>query len=304
MIRWHDAWQDALYGTDGFFVREQPADHFRTSVHASVRFAEAVLVLARSYGLSHVVDLGAGSGELLVALDLIAGDELTLDGVDLRGRPEDLPDRIGWAGVLPDRVEGLLVANELLDDVPCEVVERDTDGAVRVVLVDPATGEETLGDPVGPDALAWLARWWPLDRAGERAEVGSTRDDLWRDAVRRVEHGVAVTIDYGHLRDDRPAFGGLRAYRAGAETDVRPDGTCDVTAPVAVDALADAVDGRVRRQRDVLRDLGVDGTRPPLESARTDPVGYLHALQRASEGAELTAPGGLGDFWWVLTEHP
>ncbi|MGH3342464.1 MAG: SAM-dependent methyltransferase, partial [Carbonactinosporaceae bacterium] len=27
---------------------------------------------------------------------------------------------------------------------------------------------------------------------------------------------------------------------------------------------------------------------------------YVRALQRAGEAAELTARGGLGDFWWLV----
>ena len=41
---WRAATQDALYGQEGFYARgERPAAHFRTSVHASPRYAGAVL---------------------------------------------------------------------------------------------------------------------------------------------------------------------------------------------------------------------------------------------------------------------
>jgi hypothetical protein len=53
-------------------------------------------------------------------------------------------------------------------------------------------------------------------------------------------------------------------------------------------------------QRDALRALGVTGTRPPLALASTDPAAYVRALASASEAAELTAAGGLGDFLWLL----
>ena len=45
-VRWREAWQEALYGPDGFFVTSRPADHFRTAVTASGLFAEAVSHLA------------------------------------------------------------------------------------------------------------------------------------------------------------------------------------------------------------------------------------------------------------------
>ena len=138
------------------------------------------------------------------------------------------------------------MANEWLDNIPCHVVEVDPVGVLRVVHVDPVTGEETLGQPlthstVAASLPAWVERWWPLDarEPGTRAEVGSTRDAAWSDAVSRLTRGIAVAVDYGHTRDDRPAFGSLRSYRDGQEVDVLPDGSRDVTAHVAVDAVAD-----------------------------------------------------------------
>jgi len=70
---WRAATQDALYGRDGFYARgERPAAHFRTSVHASPRYAEAILALLShtDAALGHperldLVDVGAGQGELL-----------------------------------------------------------------------------------------------------------------------------------------------------------------------------------------------------------------------------------------------
>lgn len=70
----------ALYGPDGFFVSGAgPADHFRTSVHASPAFAAAVhrLVSRLDAALGFptpfdVVDVGAGRGELLHTLATLA----------------------------------------------------------------------------------------------------------------------------------------------------------------------------------------------------------------------------------------
>jgi SAM-dependent MidA family methyltransferase len=161
-----------------------------------------------------------------------------------------------------------------------------------------------LSDDKVPGSLRdWLSRWWPLSSAtpGTRAEVGSTRDAAWADVVRRVTRGLAVAVDYGHLRESRPPLGTIRSYRGGREVDVVPDGSCDLTAHVAVDSVADRVGGVVRRQRDVLRELGVDGQRPPAGLADRDPAAFLERLASASQSAELTRAGGLGDFWWVVS---
>jgi len=295
LVSWRSAWDAALYADGGFFRTSRPADHFRTSAHVGM-FATAIAELVRRTGAGTVVDLGAGGGELLRALhDLLPDADLL--GVEVADRPDDLPHAIGWCPDLPDRVDGLVIANEWLDNLPCHVVEMDPAGVVREVLVDPASGAESLGDPY---ESPWLHRWWPLAEPGERAEDGSDRDAAWADVVGRVD-GTAVAIDYGHRRDERPPFGTLRSYAGGREVDVLPDGSRDVTADVAVDSVCAAVDGRLVRQRDALADLGVDGARPPLDLAHEDPVAYVRALSRASESAELVSTGGLGDFWWVVS---
>lgn len=303
---WKSAWDDALYGPDGFFRRESPAGHFRTSVHASALFAQALVRLAHETGLDTVVDVGAGRGELLTQVHA-ADPSLDLLGVEVAARPEDLRPAIAWTAALPESVEGLVVANEWLDNIPCHVVEVDDKGVARVVHVDPATGAETLGsaltDPsVPPGLAAWCDRWWPLHASepGTRAEVGTTRDGAWADVVRRVRRGVAVAVDYGHTREDRSPFGSIASYLAGREVKVIPDGSRDVTAHVAVDSAASATNGTLFRQRDVLRRLGITGTRPDLSLATTDPAGYLGALSLATQAAELTATNGLGDFFWVV----
>ena len=299
---WRTAWQDALYGVDGFFRRQAPAAHFRTSVHASPLFAQALVNLAHEAGLGAVVDVGAGRGELLATVHAL-DPSLTLLGVEVAARPPDLPAAVGWTPDLPASMDGLVVANEWLDNVPCDVVEVDEHGSPRLVHVDPATGAESLGSaPPGPEVEDWLEKWWPVSEPGTRAEVGSSRDAAWAGVVRRLGRGVAVAVDYGHTRDTRPPFGSLRSYRDGVEIEVVPDGSRDVTAHVAVDSLAAAVGGRLVRQREALRQLGVRGDRPDLALARSAPASYLSALGRASEAAELTDPAGLGGFFWLITE--
>jgi hypothetical protein len=232
------------------------------------------------------------------------------------------------------------VATEWLDNVPLDVAVHTADGW-RYLLVDPASGEETVGDPVDPADADWLARWWPVPGAGAdgigptgsefraarpaegssltarsgpgrpepptgmRAEIGRTRDDAWAAAVGKLDRGLALAVDYGHLRDGRPVNGTLTGYRGGRQVPPVPDGSCDVTAHVAVDSVASAGERAAGcaydlvSQREALRALGADGGRPPLSQAATDPAGYVRALAAASTAAELTDPAGLGGHWWL-----
>lgn len=315
---WRAATETALYGPGGFYLRpEGPAGHFRTSVHASPLFARAVArllcrvdeALGRP-GMLDFVDLGAGRGELvagvLAALPAEVASRARGHAVELAGRPAGLDERIAWLSEPPEGVRGLLFANEWLDNVPVEVAEVDPAGVPRRVLVR-EDGRERLGEPVSGAAAEWLARWWPLPpEEGLRAEIGLPRDAAWASAVARVERGLAVAVDYAHTADARPPFGTLTGFREGRETAPVPDGTCDITAHVALDACAAhptarALPGaRLLAQRDALRALGLTGARPPLALASTDPARYVRALASAGEAAELTAPGGLGDFGWLL----
>ncbi|TNY35313.1 hypothetical protein EIO00_19320 [Thermomonospora catenispora] len=308
--------QRALYGEGGFYRRgERPAAHFRTSVHASPRFAEAVarLLAQVDAALGHpprldLVDVGAGCGELLVRVLQAArpdlAERLAPVAVELAPRPAELPERIGWRAALPDAVTGLIIANEWLDNIPLDVVELTPEGP-RLVLVDPATGAERLGPPPAEEDLAWLERWWPLTNPGDRAEIGRPRCTAWSDVLTRLRAGLAVAIDYSHTRRDRPAHGTLTGYRDGRVVPPVPDGSCDITAHVALDACAaagvraGAAATALTTQRRALRALGLTGARPPIRLAHQDPRGYVLALRRAGEEAELIDPAGLGGFGWL-----
>ncbi|MEV5972893.1 SAM-dependent methyltransferase [Streptomyces sp. NPDC051921] len=243
----------ALYGPGGFFLRpEGPAGHFRTSVHASPLFAGAVARLlvrvAEDLGTDELafVDVGAGRGELLtgVLAAAPAGLRVRPYGVERAARPADLDPRITWTDRIPDGERGLLFANEWLDNVPVDIAQVDETGAVRHVEVR-ADGTERLGAAVsGPDA-EWLDRWWPLREPGERAEIGRPRDEAWAAAVAALAAGTAVAVDYAHLHPSRPLFGTLTGYRNGREVTPVPDGSCDLTAHVALDACAAAGAGAV-----------------------------------------------------------
>ncbi len=132
-VPWQQAWEAALYGPQGFYRSALPGRHFRTSVHASPLFAEAVLRLVRAAGLDTVVDLGAGAGELLVGLRSM-DPELRLIGVEIRPRPEDLPADVHWTDGLP-AVDGLVAtALELMggDTQMHDAEHVFVDGASRV----------------------------------------------------------------------------------------------------------------------------------------------------------------------------
>ncbi|HEY5835479.1 SAM-dependent methyltransferase [Streptomyces sp.] len=403
-LPWRVAMDRALYGPAGFFVRERPAAHFRTSVHASPSYARAVAELLRrvDQALGHpdpldFADVGAGAGELcegvLAALPADTLRRLRVHAVEKAPRPAGLDPRVTWHATAPPSLRGLLFANEFLDNVPLDVAAPDAHGTPRYLLVHP-DGRERLGEPVRGQDAEWLRRWWPLlpekagaeghapgaagsgehapgrrarpgepredrhptpvshgpaaaDRGdrpqgdrrsashshglgvsppkagggrenpapvraghprgpedlapspaeGLRAEIGAPRDTAWASTVASLTAGLAVAVDYGHTRGTRPPYGTLTGYRGGRQVPPIPDGSCDLTAHVAMDALP----GTLLTQRSALRALGISGQRPPLALASQDPAAYVRALSEASEAAELTDEAGLGRFLWLAT---
>ncbi|WP_053699555.1 SAM-dependent methyltransferase [Streptomyces sp. NRRL F-5755] len=319
---WRDATERALYGPGGFYTCGDgpgPAGHFRTSVHVSPLYAEALATLLCRVDAAlgspaelALVDVGAGRGELLTGVLAALPEPVCARvrpyAVERAPRPAGLDERVTWRAELPapGSLTGLLFANEWLDNVPVDVAETDGDGVPRLVLVS-ADGTERLGDPVTGADADWLARWWPLpdcapDHApasGLRAEIGHPRDTAWSRAVHTLRAGLAVTADYAHSRDARPPYGTLTGFREGREVRPVPDGTCDITAHVALDACA-GPGAEHLTQRQALHALGIDGRRPPLSLASSDPAAYVRALGAAGAAAELTDPAGLGSFGWLL----
>ena len=317
---WQQAWAEALCGPAGFYRRESPADHFRTSAHASSLLGRALARVAVEVDAHlgrparlDVVDVGAGRAELLLALAAALPPELrarvALTAVEIGGRPASLDPVVEWTDRVPDDVAGLLIAHEWLDTVPCPLAEVDSAGGVRLLEVDPRDGRERLGADLDAADRRWLDRWWPVTEPGERAEVGRPRDEAWAGVVSALRQGVALAVDYAHSRAERAAGsyadGTLAAYRLGRAAPPVPDGRSDLTAHVALDACAAAGEeaGATRTalltQREALRRLGITGSRRAAALADADPRAYLLALQEAAYAGELLDPAGLGGFGWL-----
>lgn len=322
-VPWSDAWRRAATGPRGFWRRESPSSHFATSTGRAL--AEAMVGLLRDVdarvaatgedGVPHdgaldVIDVGAGDGTLLRHMaEILEGTELgarcRLAGIDVRPRPTALSAAVEWwegdAEELPARgARGLVMAHEWLDEVPLDILQRDARGADRLVLVT-EDGRELLGDTVPSDhpLARWSARWWPRDGVGDRAEVGLSRDRAWARLCASVRAGTVIASDYARARPGPT----LRGYRDGRVVAPVPDGTCNITADVTVDACVAATPAlRVSTcpQREALAGLGVSAALPDPTAMEVE--AYARDLSRALSVRALRAPGGRGAFRWLRAD--
>jgi len=215
------------------------------------------------------------------------------------------------------RVAGpvVVLANELLDNLPFAVAERGTDGWAEVrVDLDPAAaagGAVRLVErlvPLDAERRAVLDRLAPGAAPGARVPWQAAARSWLREALAVAGRGGrVVVVDYAATTAelaDRPQAGWLRTYRGHARgggllVDL---GGQDVTAEVATDQLALVRPATLdTSQADWLRvhgldDLVAEGRRTWSERAHIGDLAALAARSRVREAEALVDPAGLGAF--------
>ncbi|HEX9891240.1 MAG TPA: SAM-dependent methyltransferase [Actinomycetota bacterium] len=246
----------ALYDPEEGFYADPPVGaegHFVTSPHVSPAFGDLVArqvaqcwdLLGRPPALD-VVELGAGDGtlarQILRAVAAVPGLAGAIRYVGVE-RAEGARRALAEAGVeaasaLPERVDGVILANELLDNVPFHRL-RERDGRVVEVLVG-ANGTRLVEVEGEPTAEAMKALAGPPLRPGEERPVAPAVGDLVRTVAASLDRGYAFLIDYGFTRAERAApVHAYRDHRVLANVLDEP-GSRDVTVAVDLGAVAGA----------------------------------------------------------------
>lgn len=248
-IPWINAWESAAFGAGSFYGEfgskgTNPYQHFQTAVQSNPDLAgELFPYLLETYGHCGsptqflILDVGGSDGSLIKNLQPLIREK----GLNWKTQIYDVSSGdVRW---MPIREQfGVVIAHELLDDIPTTVVEFDEDLTPRIVLVEPETGHEQLGGEVSGMELEWLAKWWPQTSPLARRELGITRDHTWAMLVNIFSVGRAIAIDYSHSRDQRIQglfdAGTLTGYQRGNSVRPIPNGEVNITAHVALDSCA------------------------------------------------------------------
>ena len=267
-----------------------------------------------------VVEVGAGRGALARS---ILASEMECRGV-LRYRTverserlrqiqhHDLVGRVEISSELPETVVGVVIANELLDNLATRVIQSGDRGWQEWFVED---GAKSLR-PFDLDScqVASLPALLKSDRdwQGVTLPIHEQASQWVSDVRGRVRRGSLVAIDYGAVSTlELAQRDWLRCYRQHQEffdPFSVPVGACDVTVDIGFDQL-DGVSS-LTTQAEWLRGLGIDelveqGRRIWSERAHLGDLAALKARSRISEAESLTDPDGLGGFWvarWSVEE--
>ncbi len=311
----------ALYGSGGFYSQEGAAGRrgdFITSPEIGPLFGAVIArwldatwtALGRPDDFTFV-DAGAGPGALarsikaaqpgcLSALRYVAVE------VSAAQRARH-PDWVESVPVMPtERLTGVVVANELLDNLPFRLFVMD--GGWReahVVEQRDGTFAEILA--AAPDAGSLALP----DRAahGARVPVQQVAATWAGAALAGIERGRLLVIDYASATTaglaGRPWREWLRTYRSHTRGEhyLRQPGSQDITADVAFDQLFAAIGEPdvIRSQSQFLQRWGIDslvdeGRRVWNERAAAPDLFAMTMRSRVREAEALGDPNGLGAF--------
>jgi SAM-dependent MidA family methyltransferase len=262
-----------------------------------------------------VVDAGAGPGTLARAVLAASPAVAAARALRYVAVERTATQRAAHAGLpvasvadLPDEpFTGVVVANELLDNLPFRLAVHD--GGWREAFVD-VDRSGRLVEVLVP--FTSLPACLPTDAGhGARAPVQEEAAGWVGDALSRLQAGRVVVLDYTSTTAAmaaRPWREWLRTYRdheRGAHYLVQP-GRQDLTADVALDQLP--APAAVRTQADFLRAHGLEelveeGRRRWAAGAAAPDLAALAGRSRVREAEALTDPAGLGGFTvaeWVV----
>jgi SAM-dependent MidA family methyltransferase len=253
-----------------------------------------------------VVDAGAGPGTLARAVLAARPDcsgALRYVAVEVSAAQRSRhPADVVSTPLMPDGpIDGVVVANELLDNLPFRLAVHD--GAWREAYVADEGGSfsEVLSAPFDP-----VPAMLPVPAGhGSRAPLQDAAA-AWLEAARSaVRAGSVVVLDYARATTAElaalPWRAWLRTYR-GHQPGTHPladPGDQDITVDVAIDQLP--VPSASVTQAEFLGQWGIDqlvdeGRRAWEAAAASPDLGAMAMRSRSRESGALLDPSGLGGF--------
>ncbi|MGH9042784.1 MAG: SAM-dependent methyltransferase [Acidimicrobiia bacterium] len=268
--------------------------------------------------------------ERSAALRRLQSDELALEpaaialGPAVAPEPDEAPEPVAGLGPLATSLPhlpampfaGVVVANELLDNLPFRIVERAAGSWLEIRVGEGGREVAVAADEaLSAEADALVAALEVPD--GTRLPIQSAMREWLAETASVLRRGTVAVIDYAASAGElvaRGQDGWLRTYRAQHRggSPLEAAGTQDITADVCLEALrrsaarAGLAIVQETSQADWLRSLGVGSLVEEARaawSARTiNDLDALKARSLVQEADALTDPDGLGAHTVVILE--
>lgn len=287
------------FGREGDFI---------TAPELGSLFGRTLARQLRALPWREVLELGAGSGALAEAL-LSQGDFdygiVEVSG-ELHARQRGrLGERVRWLDRLPERIRGIVLANEVVDAMPVHAVAWRAEGIMErgvTLREERLEWEERLASGELLEAASRIPAPVPYE-----SEIALVARAWMREIADRLDEGVVFVIDYGfpqreYYHPQRSSGTLMCHYRHQAHADpFAHPGEEDVTAHVDFTALADAaVDAGLEvlgytTQAQFLVNCGITEV---LGEANLDNA--LHYAPLAAEAQKLLSPAEMGELFKVL----
>ena len=311
------------FGAAGDFVTAPEL----SPLFAQTLAAQAAQIMALS--APHIVEVGAGSGQLAADLLLelearaalpesyaildLSGELRARQQATLAERAPHLVPRVRWLDRLPERFDGLVLANELLDALPVHLVVWGSEEAPEAVF--------ERGVSVESERFVWRDRPASgrlLERAqqltaetelptGYLSEIGLAAGDWTAAWAPILGRGALLLIDYGFPRHEfyhpQRSEGTLMCHyrhRAHAAPFYLP-GLQDITAHVDFTAVVEAGHAAgldflgYTTQGGFLLNCGLTEV-----LARTPYEDRAHYLPLAASAQKLLGPSEMGELFKVM----
>ena len=285
-----------------------PQGDFVTAPELGSLFGRTLSRQLRDLGINEILEIGAGSGALAETLLKEHPFEYSIleTSAELRDRQGSrLGGGVRFLDRLPDKVRGVVIANEVLDAMPVHAVTW-RDGGIMERGVAVSQGKLSWSERPASGNVLDTARL--IDVPTPYESETSLAGPAWvRTLGERLEHGVLFIVDYGFPQREyyhpQRSMGTLMCHyqhRAHGDPFAHP-GEEDITAHVDFTALAQAARGAgldvlgYATQAQFLVNCGITDVLGEVNEASA-----LHYAPIAAEAQKLLSPAEMGELFKVL----
>ena len=270
----------------------------------------------------NILEFGAGNGRLMIDLLAELGNDIDTYYIietspNLRSLQQELLHKsypqyapcIKWLDNIPQSFDGVIIANELLDAMPCEMVKFTENEIFQVhVSINQNTNNLNYYNELATGELLTIAKQLPIANKPYLTEISLTNRSFMQLLGNMLDTGAILLIDYGHAQNEyyhpQKSNGTLRGFfRHQQLYDVlEMVGLIDITANVDFSAIYNSAHNAgleligYTTQSNFLINCGLTNLMKTIKQNASEST-YLTLSNQANR---LISPNGMGEIFKVI----